>query len=219
MQTRGIRSSGTRLRALLAVLSIAPVLAASGCATVSDGLDPSAELNARIYGAPDMAEVLRISDPETRRTRALRAVARARQAERQGDPEEAFHQYQRAYALAPDEDDADHYAGELVRLSTALQRIPELPAGAQALFDQAQQQTRSEQYAEAEALLRKVKRAAPWSPKAHYQLALLLAGQERYAAASSHMEGFLRLTADSEQAEEARDLLFRWRGQVPAATP
>ena len=33
------------------------------------------------------------------------------------------------------------------------------------------------------------------------------------------MEGFLRLTADSEQAEEARDLLFRWRGQVPAATP
>ena len=178
-----------------------------------------AELDARVYGAPDLDEALWLADPETRRTRAIRAVVRARQAEKQGDPAEAFRQYQRAYALTPDDDEADRYAGELARLSTALPGVPELPEGAQRLFDRAQEQARNEQYAEAEVSLRKVTRAAPWSPQAHFELALILARQGRHDAAALQMERYLRLAPASEQAEEARDQLFRWKGQLPAATP
>ena len=178
-----------------------------------------AEQDPRLYGALDSDQILEFYDTEARRTRTLQAGARARQAEQEGQPAEAFGHYQRAYALAPNEAEAKRYAGELLRLYRALPRDPPLPEVARGWFIQGEERAHAQQYSEAEASFHRVTRVAPWFPQGYFNLALVLARLERYGEAAGHMDTFLKLAPESEHAEVAQDRLWQWKGRTPAATP
>ena len=214
---RSTAEMGTK--AIARLICAALLLVGSGCLSSTGDAATPVEHDARIYGALDPNEVLQATDLETRRTHRIRAVLRARQAEKQGDPDEAFRQYQRAYALAVDDADVRRDAAELVRLSGALRWIPELPAAARAIFEQAEEHGRAQEWAEAEAGFRKVVRAAPWRPESYFNLALVLARLEHYEEASENMERYLRLAPESERDEVAHDKLFRWKAHLPAPAP
>jgi len=194
-------------------------LAAGRVEKAREDLIAYAEQDPRLYGALERDQILEFYDTEARRTRTLQAGARALQAEQQGQPAEAFGHYQRAYALATKEDDAERYAGEMLRLYRALPRNPPLPDVARGWFIQGEERARAQQYSEAEASFLRVTRVAPWFPQGHFNLALVLARLERYGEAADHMERFLALAPESEHAEVAQDRLWQWKGRVPAATP
>lgn len=179
-----------------------------------------AELEPRLLGALDEADLLAFYDTERRRDQTLQAAAGARAAERTGDLAEAFRQYGRAYALAPDEGgQIERFASALRDLYPQLTEKPRLPESARRFFIEGEEHARAERYEAAVAAFSRVAQVAPWYPQAHFNRALVLERLERYEDAAASMRAFLALAPSSPQARTARDRLYQWQGHASPAAP
>jgi tetratricopeptide (TPR) repeat protein len=177
-----------------------------------------AEHDPRFLGELPDADAVRFFDLEQRRSDTVRAVARARQAQRQGDVALAFLELQRGYALSPgDENEVSGLRSELQQLFPSLSQPPPLPEAARRFFVAGEEQARAERYAEGAESFRKTAAVAPWYPRAWYNRALLLERLDRYDEAADALRTFLALDPGSEHARTARDRLYQWQGRAPAA--
>jgi len=179
-----------------------------------------AELEPRLLGALDDSDLLAFYDTTKRREQTWQAASSAGDAEQRGEVEEAFRQYGRAYALAPDENgQVERFARALKSLYPRLPEAPRLPESARRFFVRAEEQARSQNYAAAADTFARVTQIAPWHPQAHFNRALVLEQLERYEDAIASMSDFLSLAPTSPQARTAHDRLYQWQGRTSPAAP
>lgn len=158
---------------------------------------------------------LDLYDLEKRRATAKQALVMAQEAASNGKWPEAFQQYERARTWMTGETEKDR--ADVTTILEGLRRTyaklptkPDLPEGARRFGVQAVSMAEQKQYGEAVALYAKAFGVAPWWPEGHFNGALLLADQNRFAEAITNMKNFLELSPSSPDARAAQDKIYEW---------
>ena len=159
---------------------------------------------------------LDLYDLEKRRATAKQALIVAQETASNGRWPEAFQQYERARTWVTGETEKDRtdittILEGLRRAYAKLAAKPDLPeAGARRFGVQAVSMAEQKQYWEAVVLYEKALGVAPWWPDGHFNSALLLADQHRFAEAITKMKGFLEVAPNSPDARAAQDKIYEW---------
>ncbi len=78
-------------------------------------------------------------------------------------------------------------------------------------FEQAEEAAKNKDYSGAAELYSKGLKAAPWYPKGHYDLAVLLGEQQSdYEGAVDEMNKYLEVSPDAQDAPAAQDKIYEW---------
>lgn len=173
------------------------------------------ELDPRLAANFSGDRALDLYDLDKRRGLVKQALAEAKEAEANGQWQNAFTQFERArtYVSGQTAEDRAHHQTILegVRRSYAkLPAKPELPEAARRFGVQAVSRAEQKDYDRAVALYAKALGIAYWWPEAHFNRALLLSEQAYFDAAIEEMKAFLELAPTAPDARAAQDKIYEW---------
>lgn len=158
---------------------------------------------------------LDLYDLEKRQTMAKQALTAAQEAASNSRWPEAFQKYERARTWVTGLTEQGRTDGATIeeglrRTYAKLSTKPDLPEAARRFGVQAVSMAEQKKYGEAVSLYAKAFGVAPWWPEGHFNSALLLADQHRFAEAITNMKGFLELAPNSPDARAAQDKIYEW---------
>jgi hypothetical protein len=135
------------------------------------------------------------SDPNQRSLFVDALFVMARAAQGQGNP--ADEQEQAAFEAA-------------VKIYRSQNPRPTLSEDIRRLAVQADTAATDGKYKDASQLYGQIVAGVPWWPKAHYNLAVLLAEQSDFTGAIQEMRRYLALAPDAADARAAQDVIYQW---------
>jgi hypothetical protein len=95
---------------------------------------------------------------------------------------------------------------------------PTLSEDIRRLAVQAETAAGEKKYADAIRLYEQILVGVPWWPKAHYNMAMLLAEQSDFTGAIQEMGRYLVLAPDASDARAAQDLVYQWEYRQKSQT-
>jgi len=139
-----------------------------------------------------------------------RFIQRVQEKEKAGDLQGALSLYGQAYRSAMSAEGTELAIAGIARVWQKMPGKPALPEEARRYGVQATSQADKKRYEEAIKLYEKALDIAPWWAEGHFNRALVLADQNRYAEAIASMKHFVILSPNSSEARAAQDKLYEW---------
>ncbi len=166
----------------------------------------------------DEDHILDFFELEKRAQVAAEAVAVGAKAEAEGNLLAAFQAYQRTHAWGVDGSDATKQAVPgMLRLYPKLSARPTVSEQVRRLAVQGDTAAGEQKYDQALALYARAVGAAPWWPKARYNLAVLKAQRDNFPGAIAEMQQYLELAPGAPDVREAKDLIYQWQYKQQSA--
>lgn len=162
--------------------------------------------------------ILDFYELEKRARVADESVAIGTKAEDEGNLLAAFQAYQRAHAWGVGRSDAmTQAAAGMMRLYPKLSARPTVSEQVRRLAVQGDTAAGAQKYDQALALYARTVEAAPWWPKARYNLAMLKAQRDNFPGAIAEMQQYLTLAPGAPDIRVAQDLIYQWQYKQQSA--
>ena len=163
--------------------------------------------------------ILDFFELEKRGQVAAESVAAAAKLEAEGNLLAAFQAYQRAHAWGVNGSDVTKQAvAGMLRLYSKLAARPAVSEQVRRLAVQGDTAAGEQKYDQALALYARAVEAAPWWPKARYNLAVLKAQRDNFPGAIAEMQQYLALAPGAPDTREAKDLIYQWQYKQQSRT-
>ena len=162
--------------------------------------------------------ILDFFELEKRAQVATESLAAGAKTETEGNLLAAFQAYQRAHAWSVDGSDATQQAvAGMMRLYPQLSARPTVSEQVRRLAVQGDTAAGEQKYDQALTLYARTVDAAPWWPKARYNLAMLKAQRDNFPGAIAEMQQYLTLSPGAPDMREAQDLIYQWQYKQQSA--
>ncbi|MBP2675281.1 MAG: tetratricopeptide repeat protein, partial [Deltaproteobacteria bacterium] len=137
-------------------------------------------------------------------------LAAASKSEREGKPAEALPALSRALPLAESPAEAKAIRGRIVKVSSGLRSLPEVPDKARRHGVRGELLVKEGKMADALPEFRLASREAPYIPLFHMNRALVCGEVGRYEEAIRSMEEYLALSPAAPNARQGKDAVIQW---------
>lgn len=106
-----------------------------------------------------------------------------------------------------------HFEAEAKKYREA-ETKPDLPESAREFKVRAESAVKEKRFLDAVEAFDRALQVAPWWPQGHFNAALILSELKVYGLAIDEMQRYLLLTPDAENARQAQDKIYDWKGRL-----